>query len=261
MKPLNLLSLFAGIGGFELGLERSGAFKTVAQCEIDPFCRRVLAKHWPYVPRYEDVRTLTAARLAADGVSIDAICGGFPCQDISIANGVWGDRAGLAGSRSGLFSEIARLAGELRPRFIILENVEQLLANGLLGCLGALASLGYDAEWHAIPASRVGSIQNRDRVWIVAYHSQDGGEGLFQGFDFGAAGQGWACRQADLPDVFANPLGADRWPQPLICRGDGRPAHWVDRIGAVGNAVVPQVAELIGRAIGRALASADEVAA
>jgi DNA (cytosine-5)-methyltransferase 1 len=106
---LRVLDLFSGIGGFSLGLERTGGFETVAFCEIDPFCRRVLAKHWPDVPIYEDVRTLTADALSRDGIAADVICGGFPCQDISWA----GRQAGLDGERSGLWSEIARLAGEL----------------------------------------------------------------------------------------------------------------------------------------------------
>src|SRR3954471_14356352 len=104
MTPLLLLDLFSGVGGFSLGLERSGAFRTVAFCEIDPFCRRVLAKHWPEIPCYDDVRTLTAERLSADGIGpVDAICGGFPCQDISEA----GLRKGLQGERSGLWREYA----------------------------------------------------------------------------------------------------------------------------------------------------------
>ena len=107
-QKLRVLDLFSGIGGFSLGLERTGGFETVAFCEIEPFPRRVLAKHWPEVPQYDDVRTLTAARLAADGIAVDVITGGFPCQDISLA----GKGAGLAGSRSGLWSEIARLSGE-----------------------------------------------------------------------------------------------------------------------------------------------------
>src|SRR4249920_441168 len=103
----SVLSLFSGIGAFDLGLERTGGFKTCAFVEIDPFCRRVLAKHWPGVPCYDDVRTLTAERLAADGIAVDVICGGFPCQDISIA----GQGAGIEGERSGLWSEFARLIG------------------------------------------------------------------------------------------------------------------------------------------------------
>lgn len=108
-EKLRVLDLFSGIGGFSLGLERTGGFETVAFCEIEEFPRKVLAKHWPDVPCYRDVRELTGARLAADGIGVDVICGGFPCQDISFA----GKGAGLAGERSGLFYEIARLAGEL----------------------------------------------------------------------------------------------------------------------------------------------------
>ena len=124
---MKVLDLFSGIGGFSLGLERTGGFETVAFCEIEEYPRRVLAKRWPDVPCYEDVRTLTAERLAADGIAVDVICGGFPCQDISTA----GKGAGLAGERSGLWSEIARLVGELRPSYVIVENVSALLGRGL----------------------------------------------------------------------------------------------------------------------------------
>src|SRR5688572_4450644 len=161
---MNVLDLFSGIGGFSLGLERAG-MRTVAFCEIDPFCRRVLAKHWPGVPCYDDVRSLTAERLAADGIAADVICGGFPCQDISVA----GKGLGLEGVRSGLWSEYARLIGEIRPRFVIVENVSALLSRGLGRVLGDLAALGYDAEWHCIPASAVGAPHIRDRIWIIAY--------------------------------------------------------------------------------------------
>src|SRR5205823_3024143 len=118
-------------------------FRTVAFCEIEEFPRRVLAKHWPDVPCYDDVRTLTAERLGADGIAVDVICGGFPCQDISVAGA--GD--GIDGNRSGLWSEYARLIGELRPRFIIVENVAALLDRGMGRVLGDLAALGFDAEW------------------------------------------------------------------------------------------------------------------
>src|SRR5688572_22943668 len=164
MSKLKVLSLFAGIGGFDLGLERTGGFQTVAFCEIDPFCRRVLAKHWPEVPCYEDVRTLTGARLAADGIAVDVIAGGFPCQDISFA----GKRAGLEGARSGLWGEYRRLIGEVRPRFVIVENVPGLLSLGMGAVLGDLSALGYDAVWDCVPASAVGAPHQRDRVWIVA---------------------------------------------------------------------------------------------
>lgn len=170
-RKLKVLDLFSGIGGFSLGLERAVSdgpytgFETVAFCEIEPFPRKVLAKHWPEVPCYDDVRTLTADRLAADGIAgIDVICGGFPCQDISTA----GKGVGLAGERSGLWSEIARLVGELRPAYVIVENVSALLGRGLGTVLGDLAEIGYDAEWHCIPASHVGAPHRRDRIWIVA---------------------------------------------------------------------------------------------
>lgn len=126
MDKLKILDLFSGIGGFSLGLERTGGFETAAFCEIEPFPRKVLAKHWPNVPCYNDVRELTGERLRADGIDrIDVITGGFPCQDISTA----GRMAGIGeGTRSGLWSEIARLVGEIRPQFVIVENVANLLA-------------------------------------------------------------------------------------------------------------------------------------
>lgn len=133
---MNVLDLFSGIGGFSLGLERAG-MRTVAFCEINPFCQRVLAKHWPTVPCYDDIRTLTAERLAANAatgdIQIDVICGGFPCQDVSFA----GRRAGLDGERSGLWFEYARLVSEIRPKIIIVENTPGLLSLGMGTVLGA----------------------------------------------------------------------------------------------------------------------------
>jgi DNA (cytosine-5)-methyltransferase 1 len=211
---LKVLDLFSGIGGFSLGLERTGGFETVAFCEIEDFPRRVLAKHWPSVPCYRDVRELTAERLAADGIAVDVITGGFPCQDISVA----GKGLGLAGERSGLFFEVARLIGELRPSIVILENVGALLCRGMDAVLGTLASVGYDAEWHCIPASHVGLPHTRDRVWIIAY-----------------PGKEWARRS----DLSASGL----------CRGSDGIPNRMDRTSALGNAVVPHIPELIGNAI------------
>ena len=165
MSKLRVLDLFSGIGGFSLGLERTGGFETVAFCEIDPFCQRVLAKHWPEVPCYEDVCTLNADTLARDGIGIDVICGGFPCQDVSHA----GKRAGLEGARSGLWSEYARIIGELRPRFVLVENVPGLLSLGMGTVLGDLSALGYDAVWDCVSAASVGAPHRRDRVWIIAH--------------------------------------------------------------------------------------------
>ena len=165
---MRTLDLFAGIGGISLGLEKAG-FRTVAFCEIQPYCHEVLRKNFPGVPIYDDVTTLTADTLARDGIEIDAICGGFPCQDLSFA----GKRAGLEGARSGLWGEYRRLISEIRPRFVIVENVPGLLSLGMGTVLGDLAALGYDAVWDCVPAAAVGAPHRRDRVWVIAY-SQSG---------------------------------------------------------------------------------------
>lgn len=253
---LRVLDLFSGIGGFSLGLERTGGFETVAFCEIEEFPRRVLAKHWPKVPCYHDVRELTADRLAADGIAVDVITGGFPCQDVS---GAGRGRGVGEGTRSGLYVEVIRLASDIRPRFILLENVAGLLA-GPSDCAGEwfgtvlrdLAEIGYDAEWHCIPACYLGAWHRRDRVWILAYPSEERGQ---QGFP-----QGPIFRQRHL---FQQPTrGFARWPgrpnlpKSRICgRHDGI-SDVPQRIAALGNAVVPQIPELIGRAILASMASA-----
>lgn len=246
---LRVLDLFSGIGGFSLGLERTGGFETVAFCEIEEFPRKVLAKHWPGVPIYGDVRELTAERLAGDGIGdIDVICGGFPCQDVSVA----GRQLGLDGARSGLWSEICRLVGELRPKFVLLENVSNLLALGFGRVLGDLASLGYDAEWECIPASYLGAWHRRDRVWVVSYpHGQRGCEG---------SAEEPLLRQSDLSEQSARVAsgwpGRSHLPAPTLCGvGDGIP-HRSHRLKALGNAVVPQIPELIGRAILRSMEAA-----
>jgi DNA (cytosine-5)-methyltransferase 1 len=164
---MRVLDLFSGIGGFSLGLQRAGMM-TVAFCEVDPWCRELLALRWPGVPIYDDVRTLDAARLVRDGIAVDVICGGFPCQDVSIA----GSGQGLDGERSGLWREFARLVGELRPRYAIVENVGALVGRGLSRVLGDLAEIGYDAQWHVVPAAAVGAPHLRERVWIIASDSE-----------------------------------------------------------------------------------------
>ena len=140
-------SLFAGIGGFDLGLERAG-FEIAWQVEIDPYCQRVLAKHWPDVPRYGDIRAIDWATVPR----VDLLCGGFPCQDLSFA----GKRAGIDGERSGLWSEYVRAIRALRPRFILVENVPGLLTNKYMGrVLGDLAACGYGAEWEVFSACAI----------------------------------------------------------------------------------------------------------
>lgn len=273
---IRLLDLFSGIGGFSLGLERSGFFRTVALCEINPFRRRVLAKHWPGVPCYGDVTTLTGRRLAADGITVDAICGGFPCQDVSAA----GSGAGITGSRSGLWSEYARLIGELRPGVVLVENVALLRSRGLDRVLGDLAALGYDAEWDCVPASAVGARHRRDRLWIVAYADGRGSHEKSVGLGWGR-GPADADRDGAIRHV-ADPVGAglslpERGPvfgtwwrsqgRAVAERGGwaaepelGRVAHGVpnrvDRLRSLGDSLVPQIPEMIGLAIGAAMEAA-----
>lgn len=240
-RKLRVLSLFAGIGGFDLGLERTGGFETVAFCEIEPFCQKVLAKHWPGVPIYDDVRTLTRERLAADGIAVDVICGGFPCQDLSTS----GSGLGLDGERSGLWREYARLIRELRTRFVIVENSPELLDGWMGDVLGPLAALGYDAEWECIPAAFLGAPHGRDRVWAVAYPS-----------GFGQS-KPWGCLDAirPAPDAYREASGlVDAFQGnalPYVCRRhDGIPARLGEpMLHALGNAVIPQIPEMIGRAI------------
>lgn len=264
MQKLRVLDLFSGIGGFSLGLERTQGFETVAFCEIDPFCRRVLAKHWPNVRQFEDVTKLRGE----DVGPVDVICGGFPCQDISLA----GKGAGLAGERSGLWREYARLIGELGPTIVIVENVAALLSRGLGDVLGDLTGLGFDAIWEDISAEDIGAPHPRSRIWIVAYSRSSGLEGLRlarrieekialargANDDSNASfvtrlhsmGKRGLCAVIDASSD--RPAWASQqWPQtePTLCGvGDGIP-HRVDRTSALGNAVVPQIPELIGRAI------------
>ena len=170
-EKLRVLDLFSGIGGFSLGLEATGEFETVAFCECEEYADRVLEKRWPGVPSYDDVKTITKERLEADGIrQIDVICGGFPCQDISLA----GKGAGITGERSGLWSEYARIIGEVGPEWVIIENVSALRSRGLVTVLQNICALGYDAEWHCIPASYVGAPHRRDRIWIVANAVRNG---------------------------------------------------------------------------------------
>jgi DNA (cytosine-5)-methyltransferase 1 len=155
-------SAFSGIGGFELGLERAiPNSKTVWQIEQNPFCQKILQKHWPDAKIYDDVREVGAHNLEP----IDVLCAGFPCQDISVA----GKGEGLDGEKSGLWWECFRLISELRPRIIVLENVAAITFRGGREVVGSLASIGYDTEWQVISARMFGAPHRRDRWFAVAY--------------------------------------------------------------------------------------------
>ena len=160
MKALTIGSLFSGIGGLELGIERAiPDSKTIWQVEQNPFARSVLKRHWPNARRYADVREVGSQNL--EPVSI--LVGGFPCQDISQA----GSRAGIDGERSGLWSEFARIIREIRPEYVVVENVAALLSNGMDRVVGEMAESGYDCQWDCIPASAVRARHRRDRIFII----------------------------------------------------------------------------------------------
>ena len=151
-KPLTFGSLFSGIGGIDLGLERAGII-CKWQSEIDSYSSRVLKKHWPNVPNHGDITKMQTDQIE----KVDLICGGFPCQDISFA----GKGAGLKGGRSGLFYELIRIVRGIRPQYLLLENVAALLIRGLDDVLGSLAAIGYDCEWHCIPDFHIGLRRRR----------------------------------------------------------------------------------------------------
>ncbi len=297
---MNVLDLFSGIGGFSLGLERAG-MRTVAFCEIEPFCRAVLAKHWPGVPCYDDVRTLTAARLAADGIgAVDVICGGYPCQPFSHA----GKQRGEQDPRH-LWPEMRRLVGEVRPAWVVAENVVGHVTLGLDQVLADLEADGYAGRAIVVPAAAVDAPHIRQRVWIVARDrdrdresacSVDAEASRLPGDLPDAAGR---RRQEDVLDVKGEEslwtqAGFATGVRPHVANADGKgsqghgglrertrertarqsgraePYEWlpepgirrvahgiprrVDRLRALGNAVVPQVVQVIGEAIVRAAA-------
>lgn len=249
-----MIDTFSGIGGFSLAARWLGGIETVQFVEREPYCHRILAKHWPTVPIHDDICTFDPAPRSAD-----IVCGGFPCQDISTA----GKQAGIKqGTRSGLFYELMRVICVVRPKYVVLENVAAILANGLDTVLGELAEAGFDAEWACIPASAVGACHRRDRWWCVAYpaylfrngisvgHSRQCGPG-----EVSESGDG-DCSALASTSCQRSQRNRPRWAvthrldpnwggyvsQPVLCRGDDGLSGRVDRLKALGNAVVPQVA-------------------
>ncbi len=168
-SPWRTLDIFSGIGGFTVAAEKvwGSDLETLAFCEIDPHARKILAKHWPSVPIYQDIAEISAERLRRDGITgaVDLICGGFPCQDVSSA---WAG-PGLDGARSGLWSEYARIIYEFKPRYVVIENVANLRKRGLGIVLDDLARGGYNASWQIVGANDVGAPHERKRMWIVAW--------------------------------------------------------------------------------------------
>lgn len=265
-------SLFSGIGGLELGLEWSGIGHTVWQVEKDAFCRRKLAWRWPDAQRFEDVRAVGAANLS----TVDLICGGFPCQDVSSA----GKRAGLAGARSGLWAEFARIAAELRPRWVVVENVRSGAAAWIDPVRGALERLCYASLPVPVAASDCGAPHERARVFIVACRGREAADAVHGRGPVAEDATPHADRaelwdpsegrpssvqpEASGPDANHNARFLHAQPrqdvrdaqrhggwatEPAVARVvHGLPGR-VDYERALGNSVVPQCAEVVGHVI------------
>lgn len=282
---MKLGSLFSGIGGFELGLERAiPGLETVWQVEQNEFCQRVLRKHWSQAKIYDDVRNINKNNVEP----IDILCGGFPCQDISLA----GKGEGINGKKSGLWWEMHRIISELRPRIAIMENVPAITFRGLDTVLGSLSEIGYDAEWCIISAAQFGAPHLRKRWFCVAYpHSQRfrqtrlrrasqkdcSGEKVFSWRSQGEESSDSQYSMCESHTIFISSLEKNghsqkrinakcgsrqtsrvikepgywkRFPtQPPLCnRNDGIPNR-LAKLRALGNAIVPQCSQWIGEQI------------
>lgn len=239
---MNVLSLFSGVGGLDLGLEQAG-MTVIGQVEIDGFCRRVLAQHWPEVPRprHDDVRTCRPWWASRPRPRVEVICGGFPCQPFSTA----GLRRGTADERWGWpwMADVIRL---VRPRYVIMENVAALLtARRAFGAvLTDLATLGFNAEWGVLPACAMGAPHTRERLFIVAYpHSGHGPTGLGSESRWSRSISDFDNRACAWRDRVIESLETSRTDDREV---DGSARRLVE---AGGNTVVPPIAEFIGRLI------------
>ena len=258
MKKLKLLDTFSGIGGFSYAAEKLvGGFETTQFIEIDPYCQKVLNKHWPNVPIHDDITTYRAELYSAD-----VICGGFPCQSISTA----GKGEGITEtSKSGMWFELIRTIRMVRPKYFILENVSAILANGLDIVLRDIYEAGYNAEWCCIPSSFVGACHQRDRWWLVAYPNSKQSSGTESEIQAGRIFSSSSTRSKNVADSDSNRLQREigsrlhratwrtqdirrinpSWRQyeskPCLRRGDDGLRNRVDRLRALGNSVVPQV--------------------
>ena len=277
-----MLDTFAGIGGFSYAATKLvGGYRTTQFIEIDPFCQKILKKHFPFTPIHDDIRTFTAIPR-----QYDVICGGFPCQSISVA----GNRAGITEeSRSGIFYELMRVIRMVRPRFVVLENVAAILNNGLDIVLGELSQAGYDAEWSVISASSLGACHRRSRWWCVAYTNDYGSpsssisrlddqanndsseranqvsqssrsvesanSGIVQQFAKSTDSNSKRLQREDFSKMereiwtkgttrCLNPDWRSYVSKPILRRGDDGLSYRVYRTKALGNSVVPQVAAI-----------------
>ena len=233
IETLKILDTFAGIGGFSYAAhELVGGFETTQFVEIDPFCQKVLKKHFPKVPCHDDIKTFTAYP-----GQYDVITGGFPCQDISVA----GRREGITDqSRSGLFYELIRVIRLVRPKFVVMENVAAILNNGLDIVLGELSEAGYDAEWSIISASSLGAAHRRSRWWCVATVTNSNSERLQRKILSKMESGIWSAKHTRRLD----PNWRSYVSKPILPRGSYGLSNRVDRTKALGNSIVPAVAAI-----------------
>lgn len=277
---MKLLDTFAGIGGFSYAAEKLvGGFETTQFIEINPYCQKILNKHWSHVPIHDDITTFTAK-----SGEFDIITGGFPCQDISVA----GLQKGITKeTRSGLFYELIRVIRMVRPKYVVLENVAAILNRGLDIVLRELSEAGYDAEWAVISASSLGACHRRSRWWLVAYPNSIGwggrsserrstqerqllqrkSEGRKMGSETercsintsnpdskrlqGLRGEyelQESCKERTFTwrnsGITLNPNWKGYKSKPTLCRGDDGLSNRVDRLKALGNSIVPAVAAI-----------------
>ena len=234
-------SLFSGIGGFDLGLERSFKkhsidCKIAWQVEQNKYCQTILRKHWPDAKIYDDVRDITKNNVSL----VDILIGGFPCQDISIA----GKQGGIHAEKSGLWWEMLRIISELRPRIVVLENVSNIIRLGGLDVLGSLAAIGYNAEWTIISARMFGAPHLRKRWFCVCYPSDSDGSFIQR------AGKPCGIQEKESDsDMSIYRSGYGYWRKtevvsPLCHVDDGIPDR-LARLRALGNAIVPQCSEWV----------------
>jgi DNA (cytosine-5)-methyltransferase 1 len=277
MQRLKLGSLFSGIGGFELGLEDSiPGLETVWQVEQNKFCQRILSKHWPEAKIYDDVREINKNNVE----SVDVLCGGFPCQDISIA----GKQRGVnEGEKSSLWWEMWRIISELRPQVIVLENVSAIVTNGGTDVISSLTQLGYDCGWCVIRSGAdFGAPHIRSRWFCVAYpnSNRNGTQNTFcsggsftemciDRDEFAAStyphskriekqsfntftmetGKFSECRSSETSRIYTRNYWEKFPTQSPVCRGNDGVPNRVDRIRALGNAIVPQASAWVGKKI------------
>lgn len=248
---LKVLDLFSGIGGISLGLERAG-METIAFCEIDEKCGEVLKKHWPEVELLKNIKDL---KWNPNYIEIDVICGGYPCTGHSVA----GKKKGFEDESSGLWKEYKRVIGEIRPKFILIENSHNLRSTGLVEVLKDLGAFGYNVEWSILSAYSVGSPHQRERIYIVAWRTDIPYCDPFRSWNSNSEkkktssgwwSEGWIKRSDLFGKISSFKSKFLRIDDGISGRLDKTEIKELEeRIKQLGNSALPQISELIGKRI------------